>query len=333
MHDYEKIVRKAQELLIVNRDWEKGFADYANKISEKTPMIKANKKKINNPKRFNLYLYMNITRAIKGSKFDLRYLGQSVAELNFAKEKIELIISDENKKNNKMYFGYETPTTNMSWVGKNAIEFRRYFKENPERVKFNSENEEHRYESALLTELEEEKGGMKCKGLHNIQPVRIANIGRFQMKTPFKASGNIDKFEYKFPYGGNIDILARVGPNHEKGNKLCILEIKASNSKSEAKNALSQGLVYATFIRELLKSSSGRLWWNLFGYKGDIPKSLLLYVVCVMPSSNSTDDSFDYVGRIPFYDETGDAIELHNIYFSEKDNKIIEAKTSFEFKV
>lgn len=101
------------------------------------------------------------------------------------------------------------------------------------------------------------------------------------MCTPLKAS-NIKKIAYSGKNGGGIDILSRVGVG--KATKLCVMEVKDENKKSEPPaKVIQQGLSYATFIRELLRSESGNAWWKIFGFNGKLPDHLELYVVCVLP--------------------------------------------------
>ena len=141
------------------------------------------------------------------------------------------------------------------------------------------------------------------------------------MPTPFSASGNNVEYIKK---GGGIDILARVGRG--RGTTLCIMEVKDEYVKREPpEKAITQGLYYATFIRELLRSKCGNEWWNLFGFGGTVRKKLTLYVCCVMPfnKAGASDTNFSRI-RLPIGNDT---IELHYMYFSEN-GKINRIETS-----
>ena len=174
----------------------------------------------------------------------------------------------------------------------------------------------------LLTEFSKKSG--KDKVLCNIQPVKLANVARFQMPTPLRAS-NIKKVEYACSYGGGIDILSRIGKG--KATKLCIMEIKDENIAIEPPvKVIQQSLAYATFIRELLRSESGQEWWKIFGFSGKIPEQLELYVACVMPSIDNNDTSF----ANEIIKTAKDSFHLHCIYFQEKDNKIVDIVTSLK---
>ena len=181
-------------------------------------------------------------------------------------------------------------------------------------------NEEHRIESMLLTEFAKKKGEDKI--IRNIQPVKIAGIARFQMPTPLYAS-DIKNVKYAGPSGGGIDILSRIGTGN--ATKLCIMELKDENAPKEPPaKAILQGLAYATFIRELLRSKCGQEWWKIFGFSGKLPEQLELCVACVMPSISNNDTSF--ANKI--IKTAKDSFHLNYIYFHEKDNKVVDIDTS-----
>lgn len=156
-----------------------------------------------------------------------------------------------------------------------------------------------------------------------MKPVTIGGV-RLPMPTPLKAS-NHKSVRYAKQFGGGIDIFARTGTGGKNTN-LCIMELKDENVKSEPpKDVIKQALVYTAFIRELLRSDSGNVWWKLFGFSGEIPKKLTLYAVCAMPSNSYNDTSFK-AEKIPLRGE--DKAVLHYIYFTESNNKIEKAESS-----
>ncbi|MCX5905301.1 MAG: hypothetical protein NTV89_17940, partial [Proteobacteria bacterium] len=125
--------------------------------------------------------------------------------------------------------------------------------------------------------------------------------------------------------GGGIDIISRIGTG--RATKLCIMEVKDENhSKEPPTKVIQQGLAYATFIRELLRSNSGEEWWKIFGFNGKCPYKPELYVTCVMPSTVNNDKSF--AGNIIKNDQ--DSFHLHYIYFREENNKLRDIETSLE---
>jgi hypothetical protein len=269
-----------------------------------------------------LYIYMNITEA-KGSKvFSLRYCGQDVAKLKIRKNVISISTNKLDVKNLRD-FGCTIELKDCEWRSKEAKSFRNFFSSYFERTKSSGKgNEEHRIESLLLTEFSKKKSGDKI--LCNIQPVRLADIARFQMPTPLKAS-DLRSLLYAGDKGGGIDILSRIGTG--KGSKLCIMEVKDENvPKEPPSKAILQGLAYATFIRELLRSNSGDAWWKLFKYTRVLPSKLDLYVTCVMPSSNCNDQTFaNQILQIQ-----DDRIHLNYMYFEEKNNIAVDILTSLK---
>ncbi|MCB4791074.1 MAG: tetratricopeptide repeat protein [Elusimicrobia bacterium] len=332
--DYLDTIQTASNLLNKNNEWINRFAEYAKGIKKNISRIKNKKDSFN--QWSPLYLYMNVSQAKGDAIFNLRYLGQSVADIDVKSDgSVKSIKLDQNryKKHNEDYFGfihnYEDDKTIWEWSGKDATAakaFRKHFCNNPQRIKVEQkkENHEHRIESMFLTEFSKRDAKDKRKELRNIQPVKIAKIARFQMPTPFSASNDL-----KYPKngkGGGIDILARVG----KGNstKLCIMELKDENTAKEPpKVAIKQGLAYATFISKLLRSKSGKKWWNIFGFSGKVRKDLKLLVACVMPISEYKERNNESFKGIKIVHE-GCTFELHYIYFKEEINKILEINTS-----
>jgi hypothetical protein len=95
----------------------------------------------------------------------------------------------------------------------------------------------------------------KGKQIKKIKPVRYQGI-RFGMPTPLGASDH-KKLKYSGFRGGEIDILARTGRG--RATYLTVIEVKDENKQNEPpKDALKQAIKYAVFIRELLRSESGK---------------------------------------------------------------------------
>lgn len=331
MDKFGLAIEDSKSLLNENKEWVCRYAGYAKEIIANIDVIR-DKKKIFH-QWSPLYLYINVTKAKSTAPtFSLRYLGQDVAFINISGNDVKLMDakhkgSDKHEKlqrQNERDFGCCTNFHDRKWRSSEAKELRKYFSNNPARgCENNKGNEEHRVESMLLTEFSKKRGKFKNANLHYIQPVKIAGIARFQMPTPFGASGSKVKYTKK---GGGIDILTRVGRGRRA--TLCIMEVKDEYTKLEPpEKAITQGLHYATFIRELLRSACGNDWWNIFGFGGSVRKKLTLYVCCVMPfnKAGASDRSFGghqlSIGN--------DAIELHYIYFSE-DGNINSIETSLK---
>ncbi len=316
------IVSIVQDLLSQNQEWNKRYEKYSHTIDVKNKLDQI----ISNKRRFRewkpLYLYLTLGQAMGKMMFSLRYRGQDVAKLSVGKDKIT-IDTDKYAENNKDHFGCKVKLTNCEWTSKEAQAFRKSFSNHPIREKSKKENEEHRLESLLLTEFTKKISKGKC--ILNIQPVRIANVARFQLPTPLKAS-EVSKTAYAFWNGGGIDIISRIGIG--RATRLCIMEVKDENtSKEPPAKVILQGLAYAKFVRDLLRSNSGDKWWNIFGFKGKCPKTIDISVVCVMPSTSNDDTSFE--GEIiKAATDSSDTFHLHYLYFTEENNIITDMKTS-----
>ncbi len=331
MNKFNLAIRDSLSLLSENKEWVCRYAGYAKEIIANIDVIR-NKKKIFH-QWAPLYLYMNVTKAKSPAPtFSLRYLGQDVALINVSEKDVKLKDAkcedgdncEKLKRKNERDFGCSIDFHDKKWTSVEAKKFRKYFSSNPARRSENNKgNEEHRVESMLLTEFSKSQGKFKNVKLHNIQPIKIAGVARFQMPTPFRASGSNVKYVKK---GGGIDILARIGRG--RGTTLCIMEVKDEYIMREPpEKAIMQGLYYATFIRELLRSKCGNDWWNIFGFGGTVRKRLTIYVCCVMPFNNvgASDTNFSR-SRLSIGNDT---IELHYIYFSEN-GKVNNIETSLE---
>jgi hypothetical protein len=318
----QSIITEVQNLLYKseNIEWIKRYANYAQSIFANLETIKIKKKQFN--EWAPLYLYMNIGSAKDRMPFSLRYLGQEVATLKVGKESIS-ISTKKFDATNERDFDCKTKVHDKEWTSEKASKFRRHFSSFPNRTNESGQkNEEHRIESLLLTEFS--KSNRKDKILHNIQPVKFAGIARFQMSTPLKAS-NVNDIKYSGANGGGIDILSRIGIG--SGTRLCIMEVKDENiAKEPPTHAILQALVYAAFIRELLRSERGELWWQIFGFKGKPPARLDIPVVCVMPSTQCNDFSFQDKN----ISIDNDLFSLNYIYFTEKNNAIVDVVTSLK---
>jgi len=307
-------------------EWMNRYLGYADTISANLESIKNNRRRLREWMPFKYYL--NVTNAKKAKntvRFEVRYLGQTVAELTSNTDGITLSTQPKDyEKNNQRDFDCNIKLRNAPWAGKEARAFRSHFKNrSPVRNKTgdNKGNEEHRIESLLLSEFS--KG--KEKTLPNIKPIMIESL-RFPMPTPIGASKR-ETIKYSGQQGGGIDIFARIGTGG-RATWLCVIELKDENTPAEpATDAIQQAIKYAVFIRELLRSQAGAKWWKLFGFGGSIPDQLVIHAVCAMPDDEKADTSF--AGQKLQIGE--DEIELHYIYFKESNNKIECIRTSLSY--
>lgn len=309
----QNTVAHVTSLLSLNNEWENRFKGYADSIQSNSANIK------NVRSLFHewdpLKLYLNTTNAVKakvGIRFELRFLGQAVAELKYTHsntvDRLVLSTLKYDNKNSK-FFGCAIQLADVDWRSKEARDFRIFFKSLSSSRTKNHGNEEHRIESLTITELLKKTN----KALPNVRPITVEGL-RYPMPTPLSASkhGNIT-YAVK---GGNIDVFARAGggPN----THLCVLELKDENKKSEpALHAVEQALAYSIFIQKLLRSKSGQDWWKIFGFSRKLPDSITIYASCFMPSIQNNDLSFAHIALASGQDK----IVLHYCYFEEHSNK------------
>ena len=319
--DNKTLIKETRKVLHDNKvEWETRYIEYAGRISCNLNNILRVRKTFHEWDTLKLYLSTtNAKTAKKKIRLDLRYLGQSIAQIKADTGDVKITTKDK-LANNQKFFGCDILLNNVEWNSPEAAAFRKHFLDHPQAIRGAGKgNEEHRIESLLLTEFLKKEG----KVFRNIKPVTIADI-RFPMPTPLKASKKGIP-GYAKQKGGGIDILARTGTGG-KNTRLCIMELKDENKPSEPVNiVVQQAIKYAVFIRELLRSDAGEAWYKLFGFSSAIPEKLILNAVCVMPDAEGTDISF--AGEE--YDIDGDIIQLHYLFFEETSwNVIVPTRTS-----
>lgn len=315
---FEETVKNVYHLLNDNSEWIDRYRQYASYLAENSSKIESLKEGFH--QWAPLYLYMNIGLA-KGAanSFSLRYKGQNVAAIKAENGKITLstkVGSTNYVDTNKKYFGIDLDLEDsVEWTSEVAKEFRSQFKHCS--IDKNPKVLEHAFESAFLTELEKDSAAEKLPALCGIQPVKLADICRFQMCTPLKASSG--SVEHTGASGGGIDILARVGLG--SGSQLCVMELKQAPDK----DAMKQAVAYAAFLMKLLTDEEcGQTWHNIFGYKRPFGKKIK--VCTVMPENLKRTGSPIFSGETL---ETPDGIlELHQIYVNQDWQKGLKIESS-----
>lgn len=319
--EFMKVIEETRLILKDNIEWRGRYADYADKIRSNIPCINSIRSTFREWSPLKVYLNITSAKGARNSvRFELRYLGQTVATLKGSKDKMHRLSTRGYNNTNSRDFGCNTSLAATDWGAEGATQFRRFFRDRKglRATSANKGNEEHRLESLLLTEFFKTKS--KEKALLGIQPVTIAKV-RFPMPTPISAS-NPKIIKYSGMRGGGIDILTRTGTGGG-ATHLCIMELKDKNIKIEPpKTAMKQAIAYAAFVRELLRSDAGLAWWKLFGFSGRVPKQLKLYATCVMPSNENNDYSF---GGVELNIER-DSITLHYLYYLIDENDRVRIK-------
>lgn len=309
------VVYKTLNLLYENTEWEDRYAGYAAYIPLKLP--KAFKK----PQGLSVYSSVSM---FKKNTYDLRFDGQSVGKIYNQEnpQKVTLII---NETANSKSFGLRLTKKEIDWnTDPDAKAFRRFFRDKAKENDVKLKSPEHKVENRLLKEFAK-RTRAENKALTNIQPIKL-NGCFFQMPTPIKASTHTP--EYSKQYGGGIDIMART-----RGT-ICIMEVKDENKASESQSdAMEQALTYATFIARLLRSKSGRKWWNFFMNRDsdvtDVDQYLNIDVVTIMPKG----DTEEFTGDISLPELSTD-FHCHSLYYdkSDYDNEIFSFSGTYSQK-
>lgn len=289
-HNLEDIAKTVKEWLDADQNWKETFERYAHNIHSQKPILKEIKAAFRKPRYLSLYTCINdiSANADKPNKeFNIRYKGQSVAYIKKSGEKPLTLFADKTlNARNKLHFGWcnrfddKYGRLKCEWRSPAADAFRRHFAQN----RINPHNLEHRFENLLIEEFSKKHSA--DKKILNIQPVKIYDTFAFQMTTKLRASGN-QIYKTEGVRAGGIDILARV--KQGMNVNLCVIELKSFPIADDASAHIvrGQGLAYAVFLRELLRSQSGNLWYENFGYSQTVPEKLIINVCIAAPKSKN----------------------------------------------
>lgn len=327
----ENVIKEVQKLLSENTEWVERYKTYAEKMKENRNFLEEYRKKFYESRPLHFYITTTNAKNAKKLILDVRYRGQSVATLTANKDNISIStysIKDKKDIMNKRDFDCIIKLDkNTKWGDINASKFRSFFKNrvySRNKTYNNKGNEEHFVESLLLTEFSKRSG--INKPILGIQPIKFCGI-RFGMPTPISASDH-KKVTYAYQMGGGIDILARTGGGRNS-TYLTVIEVKDENNKDEPpKEALKQAIQYAVFIRELLRSEIGKDWYEILGFRGNIPKNLTIRVACALPYKN--DNEMDKSFEKSIYSIENDKIECHYIYFQYDGKQLNHFHTSLK---
>lgn len=282
----QQFIKKTLDLLEEQREWEKRYKGYLTDVMQHRDKWQ---KPFRKPEGLSLYTTLG-TRNEK--TYFLRFKGQNVGKI-FVRKNGDIILNSLVSES-KLHEINECPLKRVQpvdWKSNEASTFRHYFKHLPDTTK--TKSPEHHVENSLLKEFRKKNGAEKQ--IRNIQPV-LLHGQFFQMPTPLKASEHNPTYSGKT--GGGIDIMARF--LHIDGHiRLCVCEVKDENEDTESqKDAMSQAIIYATFIAKLLTENPE--WWEVFAghrkQRDAISKQWdkeHIEVVTIMPTG--TTETFDNV--------------------------------------
>ena len=302
----EQIKDESLSLLRDNEaDWSSRYEGYISNIRDTS-----NRVKDRSYKNFEgLTLHSSIGRRKDNKLFDLRFMGQSIGELD---------LSGKLHPKNKNQFPYLTECSNVKEVQE--------FFDSVKKLQENTTGpKEAKIRAQLLKNFSKESS--------NITPIKLWEQAYFDMPVPLTAS-DCKKNGVRYLKGksqGHIDIMARVKYSSTEV-RICVIEVKDENKQSESQNAtMCQALAYATFVAMLLKSTSGKQWWNFFMNhpedSSEVPSHINIDVVTIMPEGQSN----TYENKLISIQELNVTFHCHSLYYNssalEKDNKFIFSGT------
>lgn len=293
----KEIVDKTSAVLNENPEWAGIYKDYAKAIRAKQKEYVENGKKIKPEQIKPIQVYSSIDHVKKGT-YDLRFAGQSIGEITVDKEtgNLQLHVDDEKAARTKKYFGFEMQPLNVEWAKEDA----ETFIDNYRKLsigKVNVYSEKRKIESLILEEFAKTSRA-EGKKLCNIQPVRLCEQF-YQLTTPLaecSTDPTISITDGKAS-GVGIDILARITTKSAR-HRLVIIELENKQEGSDVET-MFKALAKATFIAHLLRSNSGKDWWELFEFNFTNPvkdtDQIDLYVVTLMPKGSSKEGEFEEI--------------------------------------
>ena len=283
----EDVVKETSKILENNREIWDGLYNgkYLNYVIDNEKFYSKIIFQVDRP----LLCYSSLSM-INNREYDLRCYGISVGKIRYNQKKneITLHVTDSKAKQNKDVFGFKEskPLKGVEWLSEDATSFRRFFS-SEEVIKPGVR--EAQMKAIILQDL--------YNRVHNITPITLCGK-YYELTTPLKGSNHKPKFCYNksrhMANGGGIDILARANHSSNRyGNRIAIIELKDENNTTEPqRDVMIQALIYATFIAYLLHSSKGKEWYNkVFGKRKDVPSSLHLDVVTLMPKPTDEKES------------------------------------------
>ena len=325
MEKYQVWAEAVQKELQSNTDWVEVYKNYAEDMLENKSKIEECKKRFNVPKP--LECYVTLGNIAKGKTiYDLRYLGQSVGEIHIENDKPILVVSEKKAEASEKYFGYEIGgISGELWAtGAKAKAFRNFYKKVVDKEKF-PRQKEHMVEAKMFQELSKSTG--IDKQLKYIQPIKFAGCFT-HMKTAVAASKSKDGHLSVTNAGGEIDIFCRRKINPRE-SRLTVIEVKDKVERNESfEEAMFQAISYAVFVRELLKSSAGSMWMQIWGMNSKKTDGITINAVVAIPISNEVVP--DFHGQKILLEN--DIIELHYMAL-KKDVLSGEGAVYFETKL
>jgi hypothetical protein len=261
MNTYEK----TRDLWEQHRqEFEQRIQGWADNLKGMKEEVKKSRSQFRAWKPLDVYVSHSLVRE---GRFSIRFFGQEVAKLKILGGKKTLIVEKRHFDHNAKYFQLKSLQPGEYGWEKEARGFRKDFKNLPHsgnRTKTGIE--ELKLEWLFLREMSKRSIENKFSGkLAYIQPVMMASCP-FQMPLPLGGSGGGPK-----KGDGHVDILAR---RRRKENGKVVLSLWELKDVGKLAEAVKQAYIYAVTMLLMLRSPSGKQWWDIFGFNGRLPERL-----------------------------------------------------------
>lgn len=251
--------------------WEQHREEFERRIQGWADNLKRNREAVKRDRSYfrawkPLEVYVSHSLVREGG-FSIRFFGQEVAKLKILNGKKRLIVEERHFKHNAEYFGLKSFEPGKYGWEEEARGFRKHFKNLPDAGKsVETGIEEHKLEWLFLREMSKRARKDKFSGqLAYSQPVKIAGCP-LQMPLPIGGSGGEPK-----KGDGHVDILARRRRKEDGKVVLSLWELKDVGKLAEA---VKQAYIYSVTLLMMLRSPSGRQWYEIFGFDGKLPEKL-----------------------------------------------------------
>ena len=257
----EQAIEQAQKMLEQSKDWQKTYERISKTLAGNKALLDQFYKQIKKYERIQFYLSEVPSTPADTILIQVRYQGQTIADISISKEKTTISTKQYNENNKKIY-GCDIQLEGEELNTKDTYKFLEFF--NKEISPKEKIDEQAHINSMLLQEFA--KTSSYDKLLTGIQPIKYSNL-----LYPIPIILNSKEEEH-----GYIDILTRT-----KVRKLTIIEILTEKATPEM--ILANATSKAIFLLNLLHTDQGQQWYKIMGYHGRVTPHLTIKVCIAVP--------------------------------------------------
>jgi hypothetical protein len=317
IQEYYNLIAEASYYFETYKEWAQQYACIGEEMVAKREKIYQTRKffELFSPLKLNIVIskFSQTNRAVN---YELRYLGQTVADIAYTKGSMWLVIYPYEESNYRD-FGFGARLHRVMLKSEQAIQFSQYFKSRPKVKNAASTIADQKYylTGRLLKKLSAKN--VSENGFY-IEAIKIEGT-RFPMVLPAET----ERYYFNIPL--EIDVLCRLR-DAQLGEELGVCIVVGKWDKDDVgKQAIKHVLVQVVFIRQLLRSPAGEKWWRLFGFKGPLPEQITINAVIFAPYTKKSAPSFSGVECAV----GNDTIKLGHISYVEDEKVVRIVDSSF----